>query len=699
MLNLIFLILSTFLTINIFWFNNIWVGLFLGFLFLLFYGFRFGDLFFTTEPHLRGDKFWKLFFGLLFLCALIIIFSTPIYYLYKLDNFIISSFIIIISLFFLFYKKKNDIQKQSWLRGHDIKITSFNLFLTLPIILIILEGILFYFLFKAQTIEAIRAPWQIINYKFFVLYFISSFILVFLFFRKKGNTAIKLILLCIHSFLTLSLGLIVYKIGYGFDPFIHRATENLIYELGQVSPKPFYYIGQYTLVVFLSKILMAPLVWIDKLILPISAAIFLPPTIYWSFKKLFYLEARPLSNVTVLFLTVPLTIFIATTPQGLANFFILFLIFLSVGFRKYWILILLALAALMIHPLAGIPALIFIGLCRLEKIKNFKLRNPLFILFFLIAIIIIPLVFIIKDAIFCDALILKLPEWSVVNENLHSLLPSFENRYGMFYDFVYFYKNNLAFIIIILAGIGAWVARKHGSLPYFLCAIIIAINAILLKLFINFPDVIEYEQMDYANRLFQIAGYFLLPLCLFALALFFKRLMKAGLVVRIFFILIFASLMTFSIYLTYPRVDRYALSHNINTSLADINAAHFIEDNSGGEDYIVLANQAVSAAALQEFGFKKYYSTDDGEIFYYPIPTGGKLYQYYLGMVYIEPTRETMLKAMNLVGVKQGYFVLNKYWTNSERILEKAKMTADEWWGVDNDAIFVLKYIVEEEEE
>ncbi|MEA3272280.1 MAG: hypothetical protein U9P90_01265 [Patescibacteria group bacterium] len=622
-------------------------------------------------------NFWKIFFAIPLILAIIIVVATPIYYLYKFDNFVIALVIIIIVLFLFFYKIRIPKIKKIIITAWPLLLIGLFLFF---------ESVLFYILWKTQTIDAIRAPWQIIDDRFLIIHFAASLVLVFLFFRKR-YTAINLILLSIHSFLTIGIGLIVYKIGYGFDPFIHRATENLIYEMGQVSPKPFYYIGQYTLVVFLSKILMTPIEWVDKLLLPILTAVFLPPTIYWSFKKLFDRNS-PAAIIPILFLTVPLTMFVATTPQGLANFFILFLIFLSVGFRNYWILTLLALAALMVHPLAGIPALIFIGFCRLEELENFKLRSPLLILLFFASIILIPAIFIFKEVIFYDAWqgILKSAEWGSIIPSL----PSFENRYGLFYDFVYFFKNNLHFIIIILAGIGAFIAKKHGALPYFLSALSVALSALLLKLFINFPDVIEYEQMDYANRLFQIAGYFLFPLCLFTLVFFFRKLIKAGLIIRLFFILIIAGLMTFSIYLTYPRVDRYDLSHNINTSISDINAVHFIEEDSNGEDYIVLANQAVSAAALQEFGFRKYFSTDSGEIFYYPIPTGGKLYQYYLDMVYKEPLRETMVEAMNLVGVKQGYFVLNKYWTNSERILKKAKLTADSYYSLDNDEIFIF---------
>jgi hypothetical protein len=108
------------------------------------------------------------------------------------------------------------------------------------------------------------------------------------------------------------------------------------------------------------------------------------------------------------------------------------------------------------------------------------------------------------------------------------------------------------------------------------------------------------------------------------------------------------------------------------------------------QDFIVLANQQVGAAAVKQFGFKKYYGRD--QLFYYPIPTSSPLYQSYLDMVYKKPSRETMNAAMSLAGVKDGYFVLNKYWWGFKKILDEAKLSADNYQEIDNGEVFVFKY-------
>jgi len=123
--------------------------------------------------------------------------------------------------------------------------------------------------------------------------------------------------------------------------------------------------------------------------------------------------------------------------------------------------------------------------------------------------------------------------------------------------------------------------------------------------------------------------------------------------------------------------------------------------NDADSDYIVLANQQVSAAALREFGFKKYYKIQNEidnrqstiDIFYYPIPTGGRLYQYYLDMVYKKPAKETMAEVMDFAGVRQSYFVLNKYWWAFPKILAEAKLEADSWTEIGQGEIYIFKYL------
>ncbi|PIX11973.1 hypothetical protein COZ73_01355, partial [Candidatus Falkowbacteria bacterium CG_4_8_14_3_um_filter_36_11] len=87
--------------------------------------------------------------------------------------------------------------------------------------------------------------------------------------------------------------------------------------------------------------------------------------------------------------------------------------------------------------------------------------------------------------------------------------------------------------------------------------------------------------------------------------------------------------------------------------------------------------------------FKKYYKNN---IFYYSIPTGDKLYSYYLMMVK-NPSRQTMLSAMDFAGADEAYFVINKYWWASAKIVDEAKLSADSWFIINNGDVYIFQYV------
>lgn len=693
--------------VNIFLLRHHALGVVSGSMLVFLFGYFMSSAVFKDE-----EWRWKLFFALPISFASIIAVAAPVYYFYKLDNYSIAAIattLPLLALFFNIRKKAAAVkEKKSFgLNNENTQIVNPGWHAPIYVLLFLLETAIFYWIFTRGTTDAIRTPWLLLGKKFLVLHFLTSLFLALAVFRSK-RAGFNLFFISAHAFITLGLGLLIYRIGYGFDPFIHRATEELILQTGAVFPKPLYYLGQYSLIVFLSKILFIPVSLLDKLIVPACAAIFLPASIFWGFKKFFNTE-KMVIFAPFLLLAVPFTQFVATTPQGLANFFVCLLAFLGLGFigkKQHFLLALFALAAFFVHPLAGIPAIFFVAFNFLLYKKVGKFKTIILFIIFLLAIFAVPASFIAKEIISGAPIseFIKIPSLSEFNLSFTGV----ENHYNIFADLLYFYQQKLIYILIILGVIGLIISEKKNKIiPHFLTAIAASAGGLILNYFIKFPSVISYEQQEYGARLFQIAEYFLLPLCFFALVPFFEKFRLAGRIPKLFFALVAASLITASLYLTYPRIDRYELSHNINTSANDIETVKKIEEDSLGKDCIVLANQSVSAAALQEFGFKKYYKIGNEEIFYYPIPTGGKLYQFYLDMVYKNPSRKTMEDAMKLSGVKQSYFVLNGYWTNSDRILEKAQKEADSWFvinnkdtfknddgALDSQAVFVLRYSI-----
>lgn len=652
----------------------------------------------------------RYLFGILILLSISIIINTLIYYLYAYTTtvFVVSTICISFGITLLSSVTKNPAVTDRETIGFRFNPKT----ALLTAFFLSLETMAFYVLFKSSTTEAIRSPWQVVPRDFFVIYFLSTSILLGLCLSKKISRHITL-LVSLHFLLSLSVALIIYRLGYGFDSFIHKATEKLIAQDGLVTPKPWYYIGQYVLVVMLSKILSLSVTIIDMMLVPVLFSIYLPQTIYGMFKHLIK-NYLPLTVASVSFLLFPFTSFIVTTPQGLANVFILITIFLStliiLGKQTSWIvpLVLLGLATLAIHPLAGIPAVIFIIFTILFDIYHKKilpfpiLQKFLIVELFCISSIAVPVIFIINSTVsdtFSSYLTLRhLTDGKAIYDAVSFLVPSVINNFDVIYDLVYWYENNVFLILVglgILGGIILVSVHKLSSASLYLVSFVIFfLNYLIVKLMISFPALIDYERSEYPKRILEVSLYFLAPLILYGVLFLFVRSEKRTRLVK-FSLLVFVSLgITSSLYISYPRIDNYTIDKGYNLTQSDINAVHYIAENAPG-DYIVLANQMTSVAAIKEFGFKKYYpdkANNRLSHFYYPIPTSDPLYQYYLNMVYKKPKKTTARGAAELIGVEHVYFVLNSYWDSYDELVEYAKGEATSWRSIDEGKTHVFYY-------
>jgi hypothetical protein len=580
---------------------------------------------------------------------------------------------------------------------------------------------------------SIISPWQVIPWYFFITYVAATILLIFIILKKAAPTKLILVALSCHYFLSFSVAWMIYKIGYGFDPFIHQATLELIDKNGAVDPKPFYYLGQYALEIITHKIFFIPIVWIDRLLVPLLAAIYLPAALCRALtqgladqkEKLKEYNLRAVFLTIVLILILPFSFFIVTTPQNLAYLFLILIVLLSLSAKNkydYALLGLLSLSTLTIQPIAGIPAVLFSSFTFLQqKIKSKKIIFSFSVFYFLILIFALPVAFYLfngKAAISLDGI----KNLFAGAGNLLPLIPKEEN---FILNFIYLYGFNLKFVLLILIVIGVYIRRRDVALQrlYLATSLALFLSWILINV-IPFNFLIYYERDDYPERILTVAIIFLLPFILVVLQKFAEKIISAevktscalgatmvgnsnSLTIKIPFLIFIVALITTSLYLSYPRFDNYFNSRGYSTGENDIKAVHWI-DEKAGEDYIVLANQQVSAAALREFGFKKYHdahpkipSSDSQskisnlkfKIFFYPVPTGEALYQYYLDMVYKKPSRETMLAAMDLAGVNKGYFILNKYWWAFPKILDEAKLSSSGWQSFGDGEVWVFEYV------
>ncbi len=556
---------------------------------------------------------------------------------------------------------------------------------------------------NVQIVDAVRSPWLVVPPFAIVALGIAMFANVLLF--VKGATRSATVLLCAIFFSAISMAAVVYPLGLGFDPFLHRATVAHIAEFGTITPKPLYYIGQYAIELVLVLVAHLPLNLVDRFLLPVFATVALVASAAYGFADV--TKRNRLALMALLLL--PLGAFISTTPQGIAYVFLLCAVFVAFAGdhkgRPYvktdaiapWVL---AIAALLTHPFAGIPAVLYVGAWHvMQMTERENIKRWLLAASGVAAVVAIPVLFAVQAARSGLALqlhignLLDVTRWQSLN--IGGFL---SNHFSTAYDGLYLVIDNLLLIVIVVGVLG-YVWHVRGRIQYAptisICVIFAAAmfaNFVALSILFDFDFLISYERTDYAVRALTLTQLFLMPCVVIAIATADDYLSQKPRALRITFFTLLALVGMANVYGAYPRHDNYARSAGFNVSTADFDAVSAIVRDGGTSNYIVLANQATSAAAVEAYGFKMYYHDD---IFYYPIPTGGPMYEKFLTMVNDAPTRTTIIEAMDIATsdttpVDLAYFAVSDYWWKSEIIIENAKREADDWFAVDGGAVTVF---------
>ncbi len=545
-----------------------------------------------------------------------------------------------------------------------------------------------------QTTDPSRSPWLVVSPA--ILWWIAAAALGLFFLARQGAVRLAVVGAAAVVFSAVSVALFVFPLGYGFDPFLHQATLDHIALNGTISPKPFYYIGQYAIELIVMLATGASSHTVDTLLVPLLTALLLPAvaaTSIWHITK----RHIPTALAALGTLLLPLAPFINTTPQGLSMLWSLIVMFLALPMLAVhhrlappWVLVIISIAAVLVHPLAGLPALLFVVLTLVQTQPSWsKLARAIVTTLLSIGgAVMLPLAFLVSGP---SSQLGWHPERIV-----HLVPPTFfGTRFDVIGDLLVILGTNLWIWMLALAVLGAWLLRRTTRRQWLvlpLLALILAVNAILLAAAGDFSFLINYEQTNYTDRVVQLALLALAPMATVGLCLGLERLLqmkKATVTWGLCMIVTVA--VTGNVFVSYPRHDAYAISRGFTVGESDHNTVASIASHAADTPYIALANQAVSAAAIQDNGFAHYYGSN-GDIFYYPVPTGGPMYQLFLEMIEEVATRELALKAMDLAGVDRAYFVVNNYWWSAERAIERAKLSANDWFVVNDGAAWVFVY-------
>jgi hypothetical protein len=246
-------------------------------------------------------------------------------------------------------------QKRFFAPRFDFELPKFNLSSWLiAVAYLIFWGGSLYILWRSRTDQAIVSPWQVVALtKFFLAYLAAGFCLAILAFKKS---TLFLGAAMLYYWLSFSVAAVVYKIGYGFDPFIHQATVKFISEHGQILPKQFYYAGQYAVETIIHQLTFLPIDLLDKVLIMVVAAVILP-TLGWRYLKEKFGDTVAARLALIALLLLSFTPFIMTTPQSLAYALIIAVVLIGQLNREprvIWLMYLLAIASSLIQPIAGL---------------------------------------------------------------------------------------------------------------------------------------------------------------------------------------------------------------------------------------------------------------------------------------------------------------------------------------------------------
>lgn len=557
---------------------------------------------------------------------------------------------------------------------------------------------------QASTLESISTPWPLLPEYTLMLIALIWFALIIIVAFTRHSMAAALTSACAIFSLT-SIPPLIYRIGYGFDGFLHLASEKIILASGTLSPKPFYYIGQYVFTTWLSRLADMPVATIDRWLVPAGAAILLPIT-------LLLLDGFNQRHDPARFLILgllPLSTFITTTPQNFAYLLGLCALFFSLGRARQTINpaapIILLLWAMAIHPLAGLPMLIVATALILSSCQR-RISRILSWFCVCLAGIAVPAMFYILGFHGNITLIWNLK--MIFNADvwlnwLKEFTPWIGNHAVIWPAWASLTSKILPLILFAAAVPRAFFKRQNPlssssehhaaasrrmSCLLIAAAVILMASSAILKHISEFTFLIDYERGNYADRLNTLAVFCLLPPAMLGLMNFWHRAKNAPKILSAGVIIFFLGITAALAYNSLPRHDALAAGRGWSTSRHDFEAVKLIDEDAGNRPYTVLANQSVSAAAVAALGFKRYAQ----DIFFYPIPTGGALYQNFLDISRGEPSMDVIQDTAALGQSDLVYVVINDYWWRTDDITQAMRKIANQKWEIGDGRVKIYKF-------
>lgn len=535
----------------------------------------------------------------------------------------------------------------------------------------------------ARTYESVVSPWNLFGWQPFLLFATALLSAMACSWEREDDVPIFVWMLVV--FAGVSVSAIIYGVGFGFDPFLHRAAEEAMAQTGVVNPVRILYSGQYVAVAALHWLTVFPIRLVDTWFVPVLSAVWLPLIATLGFEHGWGVPRRLARTWWVLMLSIPFMLATFTVPFTITYVAVLGGLVAFPWFwrleQRAWLMVCVGYVALVcVHPLVILPFLLFLVGGRWARGH------------------------VLRWGVVASLIAISVPFMVAVNQGVGITVGNiWEHRQAFFhlfrspywdpYPYIPWYLQALYawrywFPMLVSVGVAvvcAWKWRAVHAKAYFFFAVgLLGTIGATSTLFV-LPGIIAHEQGEFALRLLQV-------LYVFALPFFSYGIMRVSLGMRVAHLWIGAcatsALVVASWFFSYPQYNMKYPFYSPSVGRGDIALVHRIQEESGGISHVVLSHQMLSAAAIQEFGFAHTYRFGDESVLWYAVPTGGSLYALYTRTIYHGPSRDAYQHMAQALGVKRVYFVADSYWVYADWLVKALTKESDGIFQHDESKVY-----------
>lgn len=559
---------------------------------------------------------------------------------------------------------------------------------------LVADLILLFMLAWSRTSEPLVSPWNLFSGEPFILWGLASMLLLYANGRRDDRLGIAVGV--VHAFVGLSVSVIVYEVGFGFDPFLHRAAEEELVANGFIEPKQWLYSGQYTLVSALHYLTGLSVNLIDRWVVPLLASFVLPIGAYLGLRDGWKLPEAEAKTWWMAVFLLPFMLATFTVPFTWTYVWFLVLIFLLPTMGNSWGarlgLLLVGLAMAPFQPLLAVPVCAWVaGSFAFDRAGDSRLKRSL-------ALLAIVLMTIAGVAGMFAVYQIQAGQPVLISDLLTRASAFTQLFFNPFYDpypfipwylqviYAWRYWSPMVMFGIAIAAF-VWLSRTRPFAQTYLAfsAGMLAAIYVLATLF-YFQDIIVGEQLEFAKRL--LTALYVVSLPAFAVL----GSLTTG-KWRISAYLATVALMLHSWYFSYPQFNLKYPFYSASVSAAGVEAVRAVDEEATGRTYLVLSDQMTSAAAIQEFHFAHEISIDGQPELWYAIPTGGPLYAYYSRAISGEAMRPLVEELHGKTGVDIIFLVLPTYWYWEKSILDGMANASDNAFSVSDGQMLIYEFV------